>query len=649
MILPENVTGLPKRSAAIAWSPVVGLVLQRLIRVAVEVLVNPVEIQQKKYNRPSFVLRLLLEDLFAADLASQALILCRHLLRRPRLSDEIIAVVGSTLLKQRQYRLAEMFFRIGLKRSCQSVDLLCGLGVLRYIQGRHDQALRCLQKVLSVRHDHVEALSNMGNVYLARGDVSLAIGCYQSAIQADPVQVDAMSNLGNALQLAGRLDDAVAIYQYALKICPVNVPVLSNLGIAYQAKGMSGLAVDACKAAIDIDPSFSDAWSNLGLSLQSLSRHDEALAAFEKALLLSPHDSRYRCNLANCCLELGRLEDALESYKAALDVDPSSYDFKLSCAIARLLYSNCCDGWDLYEARLTNAVIAALDPGHSVRRGRWPVAQIRPPASVFLSCEQGLGDTIHFCRYAKYLADQGVEVTLRVQSVLLPILRASSLGVRLLSVDEPLNDECDSWSPLLSLPLILGVSEKKPLMTAPYLSASDEVINAWAQEFDSVSQPVIAINWQGNPVAEVNNLKGRSIPLQAFGALVENVPARFVAVQYGEAREQLEVVSFRSRFVDFQHKLEPCCSLEDVAGIVANSLLLITSDTAVAHLAAAAGYETWLLLHYVPDWRWGLTGDSTFWYPTMRIFRQSRRGDWGSVMADVTQALKCRLDQGVVG
>ena len=629
--------------AAVGWGRVAALVMARLGDVAGRIVGHAADPERQSYNKPSSIIGAILDDLFASELSDEALVICWHLLRRPRLSVDVVAAVAATLLKHGQLELAETFCRVGLRRFPSSPSLLCCLGVVRYLQGRTEDALLRLQLAISLRPSYAEALSNLGNIYLASGDVSQAVCSYQSALRSDPCHIDALLNLGNALQQLGFLEDAVEAYQQVLRLRPSFVPALSNLGTAYQRMGQAEQAIGVYGTAIAFDPNFSDAWSNLGLSLQSISRHDDALCAFEKALSLDPLDSRYRCNLANCCLELGRLDAALGHYKNALDMAPLSHDYRLSFAIALLLYSNCRDGWEFYEARLTDPVISGLDPGQSRCPQRWQTSQGRLPSSVFLACEQGLGDTLHFCRYAKYLADQGVDITMRVQAPLIPILSSSNLGVRLLEVDQSFDWQCDFWSPLLSLPLILGVSEARPLISSPYLSVSSAVVRAWAKDFSTASMPVVAINWQGNPAAEVNNLKGRSIPLQEFNVIAESVPVQFVAVQHGEAYGQLESIAFRDRFVDFQDKVGPCCGFENVAGVIANSLLLITSDTAVAHLSAAAGFETWLLLHAVPDWRWGMSGETTFWYPSVRLFRQTKRGDWGSVMAEVAAALAERI------
>lgn len=639
----QQESGLQKQRSSMGWGLLAGIALKRLVRVAIEIVGHPEAIQHQHYERPATLLRLIVEDFFAADLNDEALHLCRQLLRRPRLSEDVVAALASTLLKCGHLRSAELFFRVGLRRYPSSPGLLCGLGVLRFLQGRREEALRRFEAALAIRPDYAEALSNMGNIFLTLGDVQEAVRCYQSALRSDPSQLDALSNLGNALQQTGQLEDAIRVYQQVLRLRPGFVPALSNLGIAYQRMGLAEQAIGVYNAALQADAAFPDAWSNLGLSLQSISRHCDALLAFEKALLLSPDDSRYRCNLANCHLELGRLDEALHHYRAALRIDPSSLDCQLSFAIALLLHSNCCDGWQLYEARLTDAVVSGLDPGRSLCPERWKGVPGALPARLFLACEQGLGDTIHFCRYAKFLAQQGVHVMLRVQPQLLPVLKSSNLGVHLVEPDEPLCGECDAWSPLLSLPLLLGVSAHSPLLNSPYLSVAEEVMAEWAGAFAAASLPVVAINWQGNPAAEVNNLKGRSIPLQDFEILADRAAVEFVAVQHGEGYGQLDQISFRDRFVTFQDKVGPCLGFEDAAAIVANSLLLITSDTAIAHLSAAAGFETWLLLHAVPDWRWGLSGDSTFWYPNVRIFRQVQRGDWKSVMADVAEALVQRV------
>jgi hypothetical protein len=186
----------------------------------------------------------------------------------------------------------------------------------------------------------------------------------------------------------------------------------------------------------------------------------------------------------------------------------------------------------------------------------------------------------------------------------------------------------------------LEVSPDHPIITEPYIKANDELIANWKSILSAEQRPIIAINWQGNPETEKQGLRGRSLPLEAFAPIVASSKTSLLSLQKGFGSEQLEICSFKDRFVSCQDQVNNTWDFLETAAIIANCDLVITSDTAVAHLAAGMGKTTWLLLHKVPEWRWGLEGDTTFWYPSMRLFRQQERGNWDEVMERVAEELK---------
>ncbi len=191
------------------------------------------------------------------------------------------------------------------------------------------------------------------------------------------------------------------------------------------------------------------------------------------------------------------------------------------------------------------------------------------------------------------------------------------------------------WIPLLSLPKYLHVSPQNPIITQPYISVPDQLLKKW-QNLLAVdkqdNKPIIGINWQGNPSVEKTALRGRSIPLESFAPIAKKMKAKFVSLQKGFGSEQLKDCSFPEAFVNCQSQVEQILDFEETAAIIASCDLIITTDTVVAHLAGGLGKKTYLLTQYVPDWRWGLEKETTFWYPSIKLFRQTRRDDWNSVI-----------------
>ncbi|MFM7087667.1 MAG: tetratricopeptide repeat protein, partial [Cyanobium sp.] len=196
------------------------------------------------------------------------------------------------------------------------------------------------------------------------------------------------------------------------------------------------------------------------------------------------------------------------------------------------------------------------------------------------------------------------------------------------------------WLPLLSLPQFLQVTPEHPLVTEPYIATTEEHQGRWQALLADEERPIIALNWQGNPEHEKTNSRGRSLPLETFAPLAGLPGVRFLSLQKGHGSEQLESCSFRDRFMNVQAQVDAAWDFLDTAAIIACCDLVITSDTALAHLAGGMGKTTWLLLKDVPEWRWGLQGETIFWYPSLRLFRQRQRGDWAEVMQRVVSALQ---------
>ena len=195
------------------------------------------------------------------------------------------------------------------------------------------------------------------------------------------------------------------------------------------------------------------------------------------------------------------------------------------------------------------------------------------------------------------------------------------------------------WIPILSLLKFLKVTPQSPLVNTPYLSSNQFFINKWNKILSNEKKPIIGINWQGNLNSELSLLKGRSIPLESFSPIFKTYKAKALSLQKGSGSEQLKKCSFKNKFVRSQSEINKILDFSEVAAIIMNCDLIITSDTVIAHLAGGLGKPTWLLLKYIPEWRWGLKGEKTFWYNSIKIFRQSKKEEWEEVIKSVSDEL----------
>ena len=254
--------------------------------------------------------------------------------------------------------------------------------------------------------------------------------------------------------------------------------------------------------------------------------------------------------------------------------------------------------------------------------------------------EQGLGDTLMFMRYAIALRNQGIAVSLCAQPNLHTLIQASGIDPSPLTPQQGDQVTDGLWIPLLSVPQHLEVSPGNPIITGPYIKTTDELSAKWKGILSAAERPIIGINWQGNPKAEKTGLRGRSLQLEAFAPIVSGSQSSLLSLQKGFGSEQLQTCSFKDCFVSCQDQINDTWDFLETAAIIANCDLVITSDTSVAHLAGGMGKTTWLLLKKVPEWRWGLAGDTSFWYPSMRLFRQQQRGNWDEVIERVAAELQ---------
>ena len=353
---------------------------------------------------------------------------------------------------------------------------------------------------------------------------------------------------------------------------------------------------------LQIEPNEAIAWFNLGIGLHQQCRISAAVRAYRHCLAL-PHnketDQAARNNLAQDLLLLGQWQEGWDMYAQRFNRKPGNHP--------------------LFER--------AFGPSH---RGA-----LKPERPVLLMSEQGFGDTLQFSRYALHLQQQGFDVTLLSQPALVPLLR-DAVGLKQVVGHLDTNDWAELqpiWLPLLNLLPALQDRELWAPFSNGYLQIEAERIRQWASLLQrKPGQRLIALHWQGNPGHEHSLYsRGRSLPFEQLLPLGQLADVEFVSIQKGAGSEQFHTNS-RLTFVAGQKSVSQSMDFKDTAAVLANCDLLISSDSAVAHLAGAMGIPTWLALRWIPEWRWGLEGECTAWYDSVHLFRQPRNGDWDAVI-----------------
>lgn len=450
------------------------------------------------------------------------------------------------------------------------------------------------------------------------------------------------------LECIGAFDEALGMAECLAALRPE-----ASLGWALLAhlrarRGEHALASTLGRRALAADPENIQGRYNLAVSLQSLGCIEEAIYHYREVLSRNPRHRAALVNLGACLRKLGRSSEAIELWRTGLLGDPDSPELRFNLSCALLQCGAWREGWVGYEERWT--VHQWRDPVPSSHAPRWNGERLR--GRLLVACEQGLGDTLQFVRFLPSAADWTERITLLCPRRLLRLLANSPLVRRgahasqapvLVAEDEP-PPPAEAWIPLLSLPAILGLEPAAIGADVPYLAAEPELVSRWRGRLDAIcprrpGELRIGLVWQGNPHAPVD--QGRSLALSLLAPLAAVPGTRFVALQKAHGREQLAAAPVGFIAGDLGAELdEGGDAFVDTAAVLENLDLLVTTDTAVAHLAGALGRPVWVLLKHVPDWRWPQADARTPWYPTMRLFHQPAPGDWSGAVERLRKALQ---------
>ena len=471
--------------------------------------------------------------------------------------------------------------------------------------------------------------------FIQQGKIKEAELQYEKLIKLGIKDYRIYTNLASIYSTRNEVIEMIRLLNIAININPKYYLAHYNLGIAFRRKKDHNLSIKAFEMAINLNPDFPEGFNSLGNIFREKDDISSAITKYQQALKLNSKYSDAYYNLGNILILKGRLKSAIVLLKQSIKLQPNHVNSYWDLAIAQLLDGNYKDGLRNYEWRLKMKKKSHACPKIRFFNGR--LNQIKD--SLLIISEQGLGDTLQYMRYIPYLKSQGIDVSFCVQEKLHNLIIVSEIHSNPLKFNEIKSVTKGNWLPLLSLPKLLNINPKQPIISDTYIHTSIELIEKWKVILSSERKPIVGINWQGNPNVERNMLKGRSLPLETFSLISNNHDISFLSLQKGFGSEQLDKCTFNANFVKSQNLINKTWDFLETAAIIANCDLIITSDTAVAHLAGGMGKKTWLLLQSVPEWRWGMHLDKTFWYPSMRLFRQKERYNWEQVIQSVDQEL----------
>ncbi|MDR3521426.1 MAG: tetratricopeptide repeat protein [Acidocella sp.] len=556
---------------------------------------------------------------------------------------------------------------------------LFGLGLISGKMGKIDTAIRMFEMAVAVNSGEASYHQSLGNAYFQQKIFDKAEVCYRNAVSLKPEAADAWNNLGGTLEALGRLDDAVACYRKALFVQPIYYQALNNLGNIIAQRLLHALAepeqwdevIDLYRRAIELNPSFVEAYSNIGIALREVGRYDDALDYYRRAIQLVPAFAEAHSNCGNIHSDTGEWNQAIECYDTALAINPDYSEAHNNRGVVLAMHRKFAEAASSFQKaiflkqnyaeahdNLAGVLLAKGDfsAGWQEYEWRWQTPSMLPakrnfaqPAwqgeaaegqTLLIYAEQGLGDTLQFCRYAQLAAMRGFRVVMQVQRPLVRLLHSVPGVDKIISQEEDV-PAFDKHIALMSLPRVVGTAlETIPSMVS-YIEADETAVAIWRERLSCVApdESRIGLVWAGNahknsaPLRAIDRRRSIS-PDELLLPLLSVKDLQFVSLQKigPAAPKNFPMIDLMDEVSDFA----------DTAALIKNLDLVISVDTAVAHLAAALGKPVWLLNRFDSCWRWLNGRRDSPWYPTLRLYTQLEPGNWEPVIAEIVHDLQLR-------
>jgi hypothetical protein len=473
---------------------------------------------------------------------------------------------------------------------------------------------------------------------------------YERILEINPNHFDALQLLGTIASQTKNYCQAIQLFDSAIRINSQYAGIYNNRATTFQALGKFENALQDFNQSIVLNPTDAQTYNNRGNTLKELGRLDEAILDFNRAISIQPSYALAYNNKGNALKEKRKISEALDCFEKATSLNPNLIEALWNKSLILLLLGNYEQGWEMFEYRLHPSLIGKICDRREFLFPKWDGHQSINGKNILIFSEQGLGDTIQFCRFIKLLSDRGANVIFEVQEPLYELLQKLD-GVHLLIKKGEPPPPCDFYYPLLSLPNLFKITLNNSLQRSSYIFSTPHKAKKWKERLIEYKKLRVGLVWSGGlrPTQPenwaINNR--RNIPFKFLANLCD-LNIDFFSLQKGaqaelEFNQQKEFYWQRDNLVDFSAEL---VNFSETAALIENLDLVISVDTSTAHLAAAMGKETWLLNRFDSCWRWLISTEESPWYSSIRIFSQPNAGDWVTVIEKVKQELTKRINYG---
>jgi tetratricopeptide (TPR) repeat protein len=521
------------------------------------------------------------------------------------------------------------------------------LALEQYKTGNLKQAEYIFKQILQMQPKNIDACNFLGIIYYQWRNYDDSIHYLKEAVNSDPTNAHSLSNLGTVLKEKGLLDDAIECYQKALRLSPNFAGAYNNLGSILQEKGKVDDAVECYQKALQLNSNFADAYYNLGTIFKERGQLNDAVTYYGKALQINSNFVQAFVNLGVIYQEKGQLDEAVSCYQKALQIDPNYAEAHFDMSVAFLLAGNFKQGFKEYEWRWKTKnfldITCSRQPS-DFSTPLWDGSSLEEK-SILIFAEQGVGDEIMFASCLPDIINQASLCIIECDKRLTPIFSRSFPKAVLVERANDFNfnsfqlPQTDTVTPIGSLPKSLR-TDFDAFPQKSYLIPDFNRVQMWRTRLRRLGEGLtVGISWRGGKLSKVRRI--RSIMLPQWAQLFSLSEVHFINLQYGDCKIELKELEEKLGVTihDCWEDATPLKDLDNFAAQIAALDLIVSVDNATVHMAGALGKPVWILLPFVPDWRWMLNRADSPWYPTMRLFRQPAPGDWESVISKVKEEL----------